>query len=238
MGFVAGLLTAFLSGVCGAVAAFVAADVGTRAQGVSSFEGERSYLIVFVLVPLGFVLGVGVGAVVAYVARSRGLAGLARQAGLAVLITCALIGAMGGLAVLAVDHPPTIEGRALFLDFEVRVPAARPPEDLAGFTASLSGTSSDNRFADLGLDKIETRDGYRVIPGSASINSHSDQRTLLIGPSGWQSQVFDVKLPFAPRKQDQAWSQWIPPRSHLDGIPCVSKALDQRQKRRLLQTLF
>jgi hypothetical protein len=227
VGFVIGLLTALTSGVAGAVAAFFASAAGARAQGVSNFDGERGYLVVFVFVPLGFGLGLLVGGLTAFVGRGRGLGGFARQAGLAVLITCALIGALGGLAVLAVDHPPSLEGRPLFLDFEVRVPPeAGVPDDLKGaeFQASLFATDSDNRYADVDLDKVESREGRRVIPGSASLNSESDRRTLLVGVSGETSQVFDVRLPAAPRKEDTGWSAWARPRERLDGKPVAAAA--------------
>lgn len=210
-----GVITALIGG---ALAIFFG-DLGTRAQGVSDFEGGRGMLIAFVLLPAGLFCGFIAG--VAWGRRQgQGAGPFFRDVGLAAATTTAIIAGAGGLAWATADHAPTIDGREIELEFEVRIPASSTvPADLkaAGFNSNLSTTKSDNRFAELNFDAVRTEDGARVLPGVAGLYSRSVERRLLVGL--WPSQVFALKLPAAPTRADLTWSDWLAPFEIADGSP-------------------
>lgn len=211
-----GAITALVGGVL----AIYFGDLATRAQGVSDFEGERSMLIGLVLMPAGMLCGFIAG--MAWGRRpGQGAAPFLRDAGLAVATTAAIIAATGGLAWATADHAPTVDGRDIELEFEVRIPpSSSAPADLkaGGFSANLSTTKSDNRFADLKFDAVRVEDdGARVLPGVAGLYSKTTERHLLVG--NWPSQVFALKLPATPAKNDFNWSDWLAPFEIADGSP-------------------
>ena len=210
-----GVITALVGGVM----AIVFGDLGTRAQGVSDFEGGRGMLIAFVLLPAGLLCGFVAG--IAFGRRAGlGAAPFFRDTGLAATTTTAIIAAAGGLALLTADHAPTIDGREIELEFEVRIPASSAaPADLkaGGFSANLSTTKSDNRFADLKFDAMRAEDGVRVLPGVAGLYSRTSERHLLVG--NWPSQVFALKLPSVPGQADFTWTEWLAPFEIADGSP-------------------
>lgn len=210
-----GVITALIGGAL----AIYFGDLGTRAQGVSDFEGGRGMLIAFVLLPAGLLCGFISG--VAWGRRAaQGAASFFRDVGLAAATTTALIAGAGGLAWATADHSPTVEGREIELEFEVKIPASSTaPADLkaGGFSANLSTTKSDNRFAELKFDAVRSEDGARILPGIAGLYSRTTERHLLVG--NWPSQVFALKLPAVPGQADFTWSEWIAPFEIADGSP-------------------
>ena len=208
-----------IAALAGGVLAIYFGNLGTRAQGVSDFEGGRGMLIAFVLVPAGLLCGFIAG--VAWGRRAgQGAAPFFRDTGLAVATTAAVIATAGGLAWATADHAPTIAGRDIELEFEVRIPASSTaPADLkaGGFSANLSTTRSDNRFADLKFDQVRAEGDARVLPGVAGLYSRSAERHLLVG--NWPSQVFALKLRPLPSQADFTWSDWLAPFEIADGSP-------------------
>ena len=206
-----------ITAVIGGALAIYFGDLGTRAHGVSDFEGGRGMLIAFVLLPAGLLCGFIAG--LAWGRRAgQGAAHFFRDTGLAVATTTALIAGAGGLAWATADHAPTVEGREIELEFEVRIPASSTaPADLkaGGFSANLSTTQSDNRFAELKFDAVRAENDARVLPGVAGLYSRSVERHLLVG--NWPSQVFALKLPAVPTQADFTWSDWIAPFEIADG---------------------
>jgi hypothetical protein len=110
------------------------------------------------------------------------------------------------------------------LEFEIRLPLNQAlPEDssTSDFRVSLYASNSDNRYAEVRLDAAEKRDGRWVIPGTAGLYSHSARRSLLVSLGIEPSQVFDLRLSPTPRKEDEAWTDWLRPgqRADLSAIP-------------------
>jgi hypothetical protein len=205
---------AFISGLVGLVVAAFAADWLTALYHVSNFEGERAYAVVFLFCPLGLIVGFVVGLIVALRFRAPGFIGFLQAQGLSILSTLALAAVVSGLLYLAADKPPKIEGKGLVLEFEVRIPPSLqlPAEITSGnIHASLYVNNRDNRSAFIDFKSIAKRDGAVVIPGNAALMSHSANRSLLAsveGPNGG-TQFLPLKLPAAPSKVDEAWSEWI-----------------------------
>jgi hypothetical protein len=87
--------------------------------------------------------------------------------------------------------------------------------------ASLYANDRDNRYALLDYDKIATHDGYVVVSGKASLLSQTFNRDLLVSieSEGGASQFIKLKLAAKPRKEDEAWSDWITATERADLSP-------------------
>ncbi len=214
------VLTAIASGVLSVVASLYL----TELYHVSNFEGERGMLIFFALAPLGLIVGFIIGLVVALRSRGIGFGGFARAQGMALGIALGLAAIVSGVLYLAADHPPKLDGKSLALDFELKIPPAlKFPAEASVQTlhASLYANNRDNRYALLDYDKIVSRNGYVFVPGKASLLSQTFNRDLLVSieTEGGASQFIKLKLRAKPRKEDEAWSDWITATERADLSP-------------------
>ena len=87
--------------------------------------------------------------------------------------------------------------------------------------ASLYANNRDNRYALLDYNKIASRDGYFLVPGKASLLSQTFNRDLLVSieNEGGASQFIKLKLRAKPRKEDEAWSDWMTATERADLSP-------------------
>ena len=215
---------ALLTAIAGAILSIAASLYLTELYHVSDFEGGRGMLIFFALAPLGFVVGLAIGLIVALLSRGTGISSFAKAQGIALGITIGLAGMVSGILYLAADHPPTLDGKSLALEFELKIPPtlklpAQPSEQT--LHASLYANDRDNRYALLDYDKIATRDGFVFIPGKASLLSQTFNRDLfvVIEGDGGAGQFIKLQLRAKPRKEDEAWSDWITAAERADLSP-------------------
>src|SRR5438552_10699376 len=208
------LAIALLTAIAGAILSIVASLYLTELYHVSDFEGGRGMLIFFALAPLGFIVGSIVGLIVALLRREIGFGGFVKAQGIALGITISLGAVISGVLYLAADHPPTLDGKSLALEFELKIPptlklATQP--SMQNLHASLYANDRDNRYALLEYDKIATRDGHVVVPGKASLLSQTFNRDLLVSidSEGGASQFIKLKLRAKPTKEDEEWSDWM-----------------------------
>jgi len=171
-------------------------------------------MVVFVCAPLGLLTGLVVGLVVGICTKRPGLAGFLIAQGLSILIISAVAGILTGVIYLGSDKPPKIEGKRLTLDFELRVPAStKIPDQPDGYSirACLYANNRANQYAFIDWSAIQKSADQITIPGNVELMTHSENRSLLasVGNEPVDSQFFDVKIPAAPRKQDENWSAWI-----------------------------
>jgi len=89
--------------------------------------------------------------------------------------------------------------------------------------ASLYANNRDNRYALLDYNKIASRDGYFLVPGKASLLSQTFNRDLLVSieNEGGASQFIKLKLRARPRKEDEAWSDWMTATERADLSPVL-----------------
>jgi MFS family permease len=215
---------AFLTAVAGGILSVVASLYLTELYHVSNFEGGRGMLIFFALAPLGLIVGFIIGLVVALRSRGIGFGGFAKAQGIALAIALGLAAIVSGIFYLAADHPPKLDGKRLALEFELKVPPAlKLPAQPSVQTlhASLYANDRDNRYALLGYDQIASHDGYVFVPGKASLLSQTFNRDLLVSieSEGGASQFIKLKLAAKPRKEDEAWSDWIVATERADLSP-------------------
>lgn len=205
----------FVGVLCAALGGLLAAwfgEMATRAHGVSNFEGGRGYLVVFLIIPAGLVAGLVIGILAGAGLGRNGGMDFFKALGTGLLATAAVGGAAGGLALLSAPRVPTLGGRTLTLEFEIRLPAGKTlPDSLqeAGFTASMYSTSKDNRFATVDFEQVGLREGRLTIPGHADLLTEVGGRTVLAGLNFEESQVFHLPLAGKPAAADEAWSDWV-----------------------------
>jgi hypothetical protein len=208
----------------GAILSMVASVYLTELYHVSDFEGGRGMLIFFALAPLGFIVGLIIGLIVALLNRGTGFGGFAKAQGIALGITISLAAIVSGILYLAADHPPTLDGKSLALEFELKIPPALnlPSQpSMQNLHASLYANDRDNRYALLDYDKIATREGSVVVPGKASLLSQTSNRDLLVSieSEGGASQFIKLKLRAKPTKEDEEWSDWMTATERADLSP-------------------
>jgi hypothetical protein len=205
-----GLITAFV----GCLLTFFVGDYLTRLAHMSNMEGGRGMFVVFVCAPLGILVGLVIGIISAILVRRGGLAGfLVAQVG-SLLIVCGVASLLAGVPYLLSDKPPTIDGKHLELQFELRAPAAfEIPDQPDGYSVrvSLYTDGQQSRFAFIDWNSIEKDTEHVTVPGNVPLLTHSKTRSVLasIGNDPVASQFIELRIPPAPRKEDEAWSDWI-----------------------------
>lgn len=173
-----GLITAII----GTGLAVFSADYLTKLYHVSDMEGGRGMVVIFLFAPLGFIVGFIIGFVVSLLNRWPGSVGFAKTQGLSILITTALAGLVSGSLYLAADKPPTLGGKELTLDFELRLPPTiQLPAELTDFNVRvlLYGYGRSERYAEIDMKSIAQQDGLTTIPGTVALTSHRPERELL-----------------------------------------------------------
>jgi hypothetical protein len=210
---------AFLTAIAGGILSVVAS-----LYHVSNFEGGRGMLIFFALAPRGLIVGFTIGLVVGLRSRGAGFGGFAKAQGIALGIAIGLAAVVSGILYLAADHPPKLDGKPLALEFELKIPPALKlpvQPSVQTLHASLYANNRDNRYALLDYDKIASRDGFVFVPGKASLLSQTFNRDLLVSieNEGGASQFIKLKLRAKPRKEDEAWSDWMTATERADLTP-------------------
>jgi hypothetical protein len=222
-----GLLIALLTAFAGGVLAVFVGDYLTRLAHVPEMEGQRGMTVFFLCVPPGIIVGLVIGIIASILIRRQGPAGFVIALAWSPMIVCGIAGLLGGVPYLLSDKPPKIDGERLELQFELRVPATvKIPERPDGYSirVSLYTNNRQSRFAFIDWTSITKDAGHLIIPGKVPLLTHSKTRSLLasIGSEPAASQFVELKnLPPAPRKEDEAWSDWIfsTERADLASIP-------------------
>jgi len=218
---------AFLTAFAGGVLAIFVGDYLTRLAHVPEMEGQRGMTVVFLCAPLGIIAGLVVGIISSVVVQRRGPAGFLIAQGWSLLIVCGIAGLLGGVPYLLSDKPPKLDGKRLNLEIELRAPARfKIPERPDGYAirVCLYTDNQQSRFAFIDWSGITKDAEHIIIPGKVPLLTHSKSRSLLasIGNESVASQFVELKnLPPAPRKEDEAWSDWIfaTERADLTPIP-------------------
>jgi len=216
------LFTAFV----GCLLAFFIGDYLTTLEHMSNMEGGRGMFVVFVCAPLGILVGLVIGIVSSILVRREGPAGLFLAQGWSLLIVCALAGLLAGVPYLLSDKPPTIDGKRLELQFELRAPVTfKIPDQPDGYSirASLYTDNRQTQYAFIDWNGITKDSEHATVPGHVPLLTHSKTRSVLasIGNEPVASQFIELKIPPAPRKEDETWSNWIlaGQRADLSPIP-------------------
>ena len=207
------LFIALFTAIVGCVLAFLVGDYLTRLAHVPEMEAQRGMTVFFLCVPLGILAGLVIGIVSAIAVRRQGLAGFLIAQGWSLVIVCGLAGLLGGVPYLLSDKPPRIDGKRLELEFELRAPATfKIPDRPDGYSirVALYTDNQQSRCAFIDWSSIAKATERTTIPGHVPLLTHSKTRSLMasIGNEPVASQFVELKIPPAPQKKDEAWSDW------------------------------
>ena len=203
-----------ITGVAGFFLGIFVGDYITTALHVSNMEGGRAMMVIFFCGPLGAISGGIIGLIVSLLIKQPGAIGFLKAQGISLLAGGVIAAFLFGIFYLGMDKPPLINGKHLTLDFELRVPTSvKIPEqpDGSAIRVSLYETRNENDFGFIDWNSILRQPNQITISGHSNLMAHSADRSLLasIGYDSNAPQMFDVKIPPTPRKEDETWSQWI-----------------------------
>lgn len=214
MRFLRAFFVAIFTALVGCVLALFVGDYLTRLVHVPEMEGQRGMTIIFLCVPLGILVGLVIRIISSVLVGQRGLAGFLIAQGWSLLIVCGVAGLLVGVPCALSDKPPRIDGKPLELQFELRASATfQIPDQPDGYSirVSLYTDNRQSRFAFVDWSATRKEAEHITIPGNVPLLTHSKTRSLLasIGNEPGGSQFIELKIPPAPTKQDEAWSEWI-----------------------------
>jgi hypothetical protein len=225
MSWLSSLFIAVLTAVVAAVAGgFVAAGCVDWYH-ISGHEGQSGYTVIAIGL-LGGIVGFFFGLVLTRFVGGSGAAGffkgLAASAGGAL----ALAGAAGLVAWLLADIPPTLNGHALNVVVEIRLPTGAPQPTAGGPAYKSLELMSTNRFTHayrkgwdgtLQVAKARQVDGRWVIPGTVYLFTTRGDRIISVPTSEHESFGFGLEIPGHPGAKYKQWSEWLP--RIVDGKP-------------------
>ena len=208
------LFVALLTAFAGCLLAFFVGDNLTRLAHMSNMEGGRGMFVVFLCAPLGILVGLVIGIISSILVRREGLAGFLVAQSWSLLIVCGVAGVLAGVPYLLSDKPPRIDGKRLELQFELRAPATFKIADQPDGYDIRVALYTDNRqsqYAFIDWKGITKDAEHATVPGNVPLLTHSKTRSLLasIGNEPVASQFIELRIPPAPRKEDETWSDWI-----------------------------
>ena len=214
MRFLRAFFIAIFTAFVGCLLAVFVGDYLTRLAHVPEMEGQRGMTVFFLCVPLGILAGLIIGIISSILVRRQALAGFFIAQGWALLIVCVVAGLLVGVPYVLSDKPPRIDGKRVELQFELRAPPAfQIPDQPNGYSirVSLYTDNQQSRFAFIDWSGITKDADHITIPGNVPLLTHSKARSLLasIGNEPAASQFIELKIPPAPGKQDESWSEWI-----------------------------
>ena len=214
MRFLRAFFIAIFTAFVGCLLAVFVGDYLTRLAHVPEMEGQRGMTVFFLCVPVGILAGLIIGIISSILVRRQALAGFFIAQGWALLIVCVVAGLLVGVPYVLSDKPPRIDGKRVELQFELRAPPAfQIPDQPNGYSirVSLYTDNQQSRFAFIDWSGITKDADHITIPGNVPLLTHSKARSLLasIGNEPAGSQFIELKIPPAPRKQDESWSEWI-----------------------------
>jgi hypothetical protein len=224
MRFLRALIIGIFTAIAGCVLALVVGDYLTRLAHVPEMEGQRGMTVIFLCVPLGILAGLVIGIISSVVVRRQGFAGFVIAQGWSLLIVCGIAGLLAGVPYLLSDKPPRIAGKRLELQFELRAPSRfKIPDQPDGYSVrvSLYTDNRQSRFAFIDWNSTQRSAEHVTIPGKVPLLTHSKTRSLLasIGDEPAASQFIELKIPPAPRKDDETWSDWLYATQRADLTP-------------------
>lgn len=207
-------LHSLLHALLGAIAGFFGmagiASQWVRWFRISNAQSGAGYYV-FYLSILGAVVGGVAGLVASRFAVDGNDSNFARGLG---YTTAAIL--LGLAVVYAVswpmaDHAPTLDGRALVIELEIRTPPVTPFVESAGFEPGISLFNSRQKPHGFNTDfgnTTRSEGDRRVVTTRVELGSSTETRYLYIAWSkGCQFQVIP-KLPRKPTKAEFEWSEW------------------------------
>lgn len=210
------LTVALLTALITAAITAPVADRVTRELNVSDREGGRGMLVVFILIPAGFIGGALFGLLGTRLVHAMDWAHFWKASGLSVAMSLGALGVISGLAWMSVVRPPLLHGHSLSLRIEVFVPSRLLPPggpDKNALRMSLFAGEKDNHYAQIDTAQVRMEGDALVVPGEARLYSKATFRMIgfhFDGSEGWA--LDPLLLPPSPTDGDLEWTRPVPMR--------------------------
>jgi hypothetical protein len=182
---------------------------------ISGREGGSGYFVIFMGL-LGVVLGLVVGLVCARVVGGWPGGSFLKGLGLALGSTVVLFLASVVVAYLAAEFPPTIDGKELMVETEVRYPAgvSVPPSqgDQWKWHATVTADYGKRRqiMSRLSLAQRRKEEGRWIVPVDLELDTVVPQKTIGVVDGGPALQYVSIEVPGRPKSVTDDWSPWRP----------------------------
>lgn len=211
MNWLLSILIGILTGVAGIACGLFLGTVNVRWYRISSFEGGSGYYVIAIGLA-GGIVGLIAGIVATRIAASGGDISFLRGLGTALASLLGVSLFVMGLCWLGADIPPTIDGRGLTLEVEVRAPKRFTkdfPRESYGCHSYLENSAGKMMATEeIKMSTARFEEGRWVIPTTLSLNTQSSAKRF----RAYLNKEFDalatLRLRGNPRKSDLAWSQW------------------------------
>jgi hypothetical protein len=245
MGFWATVGVAVTNAAAACLGAGVAAAVWAAWYHVSSREGEAGFFVVGIAL-LGLIGGLVVGVICARIVAASASPGFLRAVQLSLTATLGLLVLATAIARLGADFPPTIDGKELAVEIEVRLPAGMAvpsPNQHSGlqWMVTITADSGARRQSVNRMDAGRARheDGRWIVLASVHLHTSDAGKSLGITlADDSRSQFFRLPLASRPTRADMSWSAWQtePHTGDLAPIP-ATEAVAMRYRVQFYQPL-
>ena len=211
------VLVALLTAVAGCVGGVILGALCVDWYGISGREGLSGYFVVSIGL-VGIVVGAGVAVACSrFVGAGPGPAFL-RSLGLSLGVTGLLFAVVLAACRLGADIPPTIDGKSLDLEVEVRFPPGhprpvpqkavdgeRPPWHVTVTSQTKEGRQSLGELRPADAFQV---DGRWVVPGGTALTTGARGKTVGLSLGSGTRQYFLLRLRSRPTRRDVEWSPW------------------------------
>jgi hypothetical protein len=204
------ILVRLLGGIVGAVAGIAAGAVISYLimgwLGVSDFEGERVMTAAILFGPLGGLIGLVLGSLLATRLTASSAGAAVFWSGVSMVVLIAVGGAGLGLAWLGSDRPLGGNGPAPRLVFEVRIPNdVAIADDGRSIRVTLD---TDRNQMPAEMTGVPADNGeWLVLAGEVELYHRTAQRLLVVDLGDSNQHIFDVGLPASP-SETREWGPW------------------------------
>ncbi len=214
MGWLLSLLVGVLTAIGGCLGAGFLASVCVDWYRISSREGGSGYFILFMGL-FGAMAGFVVGVVGARIVAGRADATFLKALGVSLGSAAAVLLVIAGFAWLGADFPPTLEGKELVVDVEVRMPAGfEPPapdaQTAPGYvTITADGGGRRQSLGPLRWKEARQEEGRWIVPATLDLSTTDPGKSLGVDVGKGETQYARLPLAGRPTKAEMVWSPWL-----------------------------
>lgn len=202
---------AAVSGLVGLLLAGLIANACVDWYRVSSFEGKAGFFVVFVALA-GGLAAAAIGLVTARVVAVGAELTWLKTSGLALGVTVGVSGIATLLCWLAADIAPTLDGKELEVELEVRGPRgfSLPEPDEYGASAGVY-LPGGRRLPTVQLraSDFTSVDGQLHLRVSVPLTTSAAQKFMQLRLNAQHNLLFSLPLRSRPRAEDCEWSTWV-----------------------------
>jgi hypothetical protein len=217
MNWLIATITGLLTGVLGLFSVGFLGSLCVSWYRISGREGASGYYVIALAI-LGAMVGFVVGLIATYgMSPDHTVLGFFKTLGSSCGAMMVLTAIATGLCWMFADIAPTIDGRELMVEVELRLPAGDTPPPVSNNGKSFLGLyrvannkQSNSWPGELDLAKAREVDGRWIIPGAVHLFTRRGWRLIHVGLEGKTAQSFSLDFPGSPGKKFEQWSDWLP----------------------------